>query len=212
MEPQKPNNSSENSHKKNEWVHFGLNLLNVLGILLTVWAFYWGFQSQIFTSETALRNFLGGLGAAAPVGFILIQIVQTVIPIIPGALTVPMGTMVFGMSYGFILNYTGIIIGSIINFLLARKFGRSFVELIIGEKQYDRYSNWLEENKRFEKIFTLAMFFPFSPDDIICYIAGLSKMTFKKYTTILVLGKPLSIFVYSYGVAKLLEFFFQIIA
>jgi uncharacterized membrane protein YdjX (TVP38/TMEM64 family) len=36
--------------------------------------------------------------------------------------------------------------------------------------------------------------------------------TFKKYTTILVLGKPLSIFVYSYGVAKLLEFFFQIIA
>lgn len=199
-----------NENKRNEWVSFALNALNVLGILLTVWALYWGFKSQLFTSEAALRQFLGNLGPSAPIGFVIIQIIQTVVPIIPGALTVPMGTLIFGMVNGFLLNFTGIIIGSVINFLLARKYGRTFVEMIIGDKQYHRYENYLEENNRFERFFTFMMFFPFSPDDILCYLAGLTSMSFKKYFFILLAGKPVSIFIYSYGVAKLLELLFHV--
>ena len=195
--------------KRKEMVQFGLNLFNLVGIGLTIYAFYWGFKSQIFTQEEALRNLLTTLGPAAPYGFILLQIIQTVIPIIPGALTIPMGTMIFGMSYGFVLNFIGIMLGSIMNFILARKFGRPLVEIIVAEKQFNKYITWLDEKNRFDKLFTFGMFFPFSPADFLCYLAGLSNISFYKYLLILSTGKPFTLFVYSYGTMGILTFFFQ---
>ena len=195
--------------KRKEMVQFGLNLFNLVGIGFTIYAFYWGFKSQIFTQEEALRNLLTTLGPAAPYGFILLQIIQTVIPIIPGALTIPMGTMIFGMSYGFVLNFIGIMLGSIMNFILARKFGRPLVEIIVAEKQFNKYITWLDEKNRFDKLFTFGMFFPFSPADFLCYLAGLSNISFYKYLLILSTGKPFTLFVYSYGTMGILTFFFQ---
>lgn len=151
--------------------------------MLTVWAFYWAYKNQLFTSTEALNQFLSSMGSAAPFGFIVIQIIQTVIPIIPGAITVPMGAIIFGPVYGLFLNVFAIIIGSILNFVLAKKYGQPFVERIIGEKKFARTVSWLDKDDKFEKWFTYAMFFPFSPDDILCYIAGLSKMSFKNISS-----------------------------
>lgn len=195
-----------------DWVHIGINFLNIIGVLLTVWAFYWAYKNQLFTSTEALNQFLSSMGSAAPFGFIVIQIIQTVIPIIPGAITVPMGAIIFGPVYGLFLNVFAIIIGSILNFVLARKYGQPFVERIIGEKKFARTVSWLDKDDKFEKWFTYAMFFPFSPDDILCYIAGLSKMSFKKYFLIILFGKPVSILLYSFGTVFVLEWLFIFLA
>src|SRR5699024_7238890 len=131
--------------------------------------------------------------------------------IIPGSLTIPLGAMIFGMGTGFLLNFIGIMIGSLINFVLARKFGRPLVEMIVSEKQMKKYTGWLEEKNRFDKLFTFAMFFPLSPDDFLCYLAGLSSITFKKFILILSTTKPVTLFIYSYGMVELLNYFFQFI-
>ena len=203
-----PQVNTQDKHK--EIIQFSLNLLNMIGVGLTVYALYWGFKSQVFTQEEALRDLLATMGPAAPYGFILIQIIQTVIPIIPGALTIPMGTMIFGMGYGFALNFIGIMIGSVMNFILARKFGRPLVEMIVDEKQFNKYVTWLDEKNRFDKLFTFGMFFPFSPADFLCYLAGLSNISFYKYLLILTTGKPFTLFVYSYGTMGMLTLFFQV--
>lgn len=198
--------------KQTDWVHIGINFLNIIGVLLTVWAFYWAYQNQLFTSTEALNQYLSSMGAAAPLGFIAIQIIQTVIPIIPGAVTVPMGAIIFGPAYGLFLNVFAIIIGSVLNFVLARRYGQPFVERIIGEKKFSKAISWLDKDDKFEKWFTFAMFFPFSPDDILCYIAGLSKLSFKKYFLIILFGKPVSIFLYSFGTVFVLEWLFIFLA
>ena len=95
---------------KNDTVRALLNSLNILGVLLTIYGLYWGYNQQIFTSEIALSNLLDTMGSAAPLAFILIQVIQTVVPIIPAALTIPMGAIIFGMGYGFYLNLIGIMI------------------------------------------------------------------------------------------------------
>lgn len=215
MEKQKSENSLEalfdlNENSKKDLVQLGLNVLNVLGILIVGLLFYLGFKYQIFTSEIALKNFLNALGPSAPIAFILIQIVQTVIPIIPGALTIPMGTMIFGVWNGFLLNFIGIMLGSMMNFFLARQFGKPLIQVLVPEKQYNKYIGWLDQPQRFGKLFTFAMFFPLSPDDFLCYLAGLSSLSFKKYLLILSTSKPLTLFIYSYGMAELLRFFFQL--
>lgn len=200
------------SISKKDFIRVLMNSLNVLGILLTIYALYWGYQQQIFTSETALRNLLERMGSAAPLGFIFIQIIQTVVPIIPAALTIPMGAIIFGMGYGFYLNFIGIMIGSIINFILSRKFGRPFVELLVDESKFRKYTRWLDDEKRFNKVFTFGMFFPMSPADLLCYIAGLSKISFRRYLVTLSLGKPLTLFIYSFGMTSLMNLVFQVIS
>lgn len=182
----------------------------MLGSLLALYGLYWGFTNQIFTSEAALRNFLETLGTAAPIGFILIQIIQTVVPVIPAAITIPMGILVFGGVPAFLLSFTGIMIGSVLNFLLARKFGRPLVEVLVSQQKFEKYTRWLENEKRFEKLFAFGMFFPLSPADLLCYIAGLSKLSFKKYLLILTLSKPPTLFLFSVGTTELVKFAFQL--
>lgn len=53
--------------------------------------------------------------------------------------------------------------------------------------------------------FALLIFLPVAPDDFLCYLAGISKMTVRKFAIIILLGKPLAILLYSMGVYQLLQ-------
>lgn len=55
--------------------------------------------------------------------FVFIQIVQVVIPIIPGGISCLAGVILFGAGMGFVYNYVGICIGSVIAFLIAKAYG-----------------------------------------------------------------------------------------
>ena len=144
-------------------------------------------------------------GIWGPLIFIFIQIIQCVIPIIPGGLSCVAGIILFGPFYGFIYNYIGILLGSLINFILARHYGKPLIETIVSKKTYNKYISWLDRGKHFDKLFALAIFMPVAPDDFLCMLAGLTKMTYKKFITIIVLGKPASLLVYSLGLTTALE-------
>ena len=112
----------------------------------------------------------------------------------------------FGGFQAFWYNYIGICIGSLLAFLIAQRVGRPALTLIASEKTYNRYIGWLEHNqKTFDKLFTTAIFLPVAPDDFLCYLAGMTKMTIKKFTIIILLGKPLAIAAYSMGLSLVLE-------
>lgn len=196
---------------KKQLLQYSLNILSVLVFLLGLYIVYLGFREEIFTSEEALRNFLEYVGPIAPYAFIFIQIIQVIIPVIPSTITIPLGAMVFGMGQGFLLNYVGIVIGSIVNFTLTRRFGWSLVETFVSEKNINKYRGWLKENNRFNKLFTFMMFFPLSPDDVFCYLAGLSTIPFKRFFLTLLAGKPLTILLYSYGMTALFNYIFQLL-
>jgi len=215
MKPQDSEPSSNSllkalGYTKKEFIDLSITLLNIIGLLAAFSFMYWGFKHNIFTSESALRDLLDTLGASAPYGFMLLQTVQTVIPIIPSSVTIPMGIIIFGASYGFLLNFVGVMIGSLINFILARKHGRPLVEMLVPKQKMAKYIGWLDEKSRFNKIFTFGMFFPISPANILCYLAGLSNMSFKRFFLTLSLGKPLTLFIYSYGLMTLIEGALQI--
>ena len=129
--------------------------------------------------------------------FFILQIVQVVIPIIPGGITTVVGFMAFGPVWGFILNYVGIIIGSIILFGLTKKYGRRFILLFVKEKQFEVYEQKLS-SPTYERFFILNMLSPVSPADILVMVTGLTKMTYRKFIVIILITKPLSIIAYSY--------------
>lgn len=188
-----------------------INILSILGILLTIVFGYMGYRAGLFTDEKALAAFLDSVGIMGPILFILIQIIQTVVPIIPGAVTCVAGIVIFGVFKGFAYNYIGIIIGSVINFYLARKYGRDFVRKIFNAGTYNKYIGWLDYGDRFEKLFTIGMIVPVSPADFLCYIAGLSKMKFSKYFFILAITKPFTLVIYTLGLKLLITSGFNFI-
>lgn len=57
------------------------------------------------------------------------------------------------------------------------------------------------------KLFAAAIFFPIAPDDLLCYLAGTTAMTWRQFLCVIVLGKPFSIALYSLGLTKLFQLF-----
>ena len=52
----------------------------------------------------------------------------------------------------------------------------------------------------------MAMLLPLFPDDFLCYLTGVSKMTAKRFIWIIVLGKPWCILAYSYNYTVILTY------
>ena len=182
------------------------NIASIVGILLAVGVCVYFWRMGIFTKPDAMQQYMAKQGVWAPLVFVIIQIVQVVIPIIPGGVSLAAGVVIFGPWYGFIYNYIGICIGSVFNFLLSRHFGRPFVEAIFSPRILKKYIGWLDKGKRFDTLFAWAIFLPVAPDDFLCMLAGISKMSFKKYVLIIILCKPASIFLYSIGLTTLLQY------
>ena len=192
-------------NKNNNSIDLYKKILLIVCMAITVVLTVIGYKKGIFTDETQMELFLNSCGIFAPLFFVFIQAVQVIIPILPGAVGCVYGVMFWGPLKGFIFNYIGICIGSIGAFLIARRFGQRLVIQMTGEKFYDKYSKYLEIENRFEKIFALLIFLPVAPDDFLCYLAGISKMDLKKFVTIILLGKPAAIFLYSMGLNTVLQ-------
>ncbi len=179
--------------------------ISIIVLIALVVSCVYGYKLGIFQSTDAFADFIVQVGYFAPLIFIIIQAVQVVLPVIPGGISSIAGIIIFGPVYGSIYNYIGIVIGSIINFLLARRYGKTLVQSVVSKKIYEKYMGWIEKGDRFDKLFTVAIFLPVGPDDFLCMLAGLTKMKLKKFVTIILLCKPLALLVYTLGFSALIN-------
>ena len=175
-----------------------------ISILLCLFMLQAGLKGN-FRSVDAFQAYIRGFGLFAPFVFVFIQAFQVVVPVLPGGLGCLVGVVLFGPVMGFVYNYVGICIGSLLAFAVARNCGRPLLSLLFSEKLIAKYSDWTERNDRFARLFALAIFFPVAPDDFLCYLAGTTSMTWRRFTTIILLGKPLSIALYSLGLTVLFQ-------
>lgn len=172
-------------------------VLGVLALLGSAILLIWLYRMGILNNTNALKDWVAQYRFLAPLLFVFIQIAQIVIPIIPGGVTTVAGAMIFGPVWGFIYNYISIVIGSVLLFLLVRKYGIAFILLFIKEDEFRKYEKRLS-NKTYERFFILCMISPVSPADILVMITGLTKMSLRRFLIIILLAKPFSIIGYSY--------------
>lgn len=176
-----------------------INRLTIVStIIIILLCIYW-YNLGIFSSQAAMEAYLADKQIMGPVIFILIQIIQVVIPIIPGGVSLLAGVVFFGAVPGFIYNYIGIVVGSLINFFLARYYGKSFILHIVSEESLEKYTKWTKNQKKFNWFFAICILAPVAPDDLLCLLAGLTEMKPWTYFWIIVLCKPWTIAAYSLG-------------
>lgn len=161
------------------------------------------FSSNISSVED-FQNLMVGYGIIGPLVLTLIQAFQVIVPVLPGYLGCAVGAMSYGTLIGFICNYVGISIGSIIAFLLAERFGKELIIEMFSKKTYEKWTRKIAEKKSYNSFLFVATLLPLFPDDFLCYFSGLIHMNRKQFIWIILLGKPWCILAYSiaFGLIK----------
>lgn len=173
-----------------------MTIMTVIITILLVAFIIYAVKMNLLTSPETLVNKIKSYGLIGPIIFLLIQIIQVIFPVIPGGASCLAGTLAFGPIEGFIYNYVGLTLGSIVAYLLSRNFGLPLIKKLFKKETIDKYLKYIKTEK-FEKIFFWGIFLPGAPDDLLCYISGISELTFRKFITIILIGKPLTLIFYS---------------
>ncbi len=161
--------------------------LFLLTFIIALVIIYWQPITKLFSEKENIQNFISNFGILAPLGFILIQIFQIIIAPIPAFATWVTSGYIFGWFWGSIYSLLGLIFGSVIVFYLVRIFGRPLVSKLIPEKIFKKF-DYLTGNKGV-LIFFIIFLLPFFPDDIIFYVAGLTKIPILSLVIIAFLGR-----------------------
>lgn len=184
--------------EKKTWVHRTIQVAPLVGLSIFFILIMYGYRHGIFQSADSLQQFMQQFGSYAIILFILIQIIQVIIPILPGGISSVAGMLMFGNVFGLLYSCIGLIIGEAIGFLFVRYYGTSFVRFILSPKKFQKFEQLvIEKTNNIKKVLIVTLLLPFAPDDLICLVAGLTKLSFREYMQIVILLKPWSVAVYS---------------
>ncbi len=154
---------------------------------------------KIVSDEQLFREFLERAGVWMSIVFIALQFLQVVILPIPSTVTVVAGSALFGPLLGSVYSLIGILLGSFTAFAIGRLAGYRVVAWLVGKETLDK---WLSKVKGKDKIFLSAMFLlPVFPDDVLCFVAGLSTMSFGLFAIVIAISRVLAVFTTSYSVS-----------
>lgn len=149
-----------------------------------------------FSDFDALKSYIIGSGFWGVAIFIGLTVFQVVVLPIPEAVTILLGVAIYGPTMSFILSVIGTLIGSLISFALGKFFGRKLCNWMFGEENTEKYAKIVDEKGRV--LFILMLLFPAFPDDMLCMIAGITKMSVAYFTAVCLLTRPVMIGITAY--------------
>lgn len=187
--------------KSNKNFIYKLFFIFIVFIMLVTCGLYFlkssGFLDKI-DSVSDFREYIESYNDYAVILFILVQLLQVVILPIPSFITVGAGVLLFGPFRGAIYSTIGIIIGSLIAFFIGRVFGAKVAKWLVGEKELKK---GLKAIKGKDKIVLTAMFlFPFFPDDVLCFVAGMTTMSSLFFVIMITITRVITVFASSYSI------------
>lgn len=169
----------------------------VLGLLTSAIYLFVQNYSYSLTSPEDLKELIESFQGAGVLVFIGLVFVQVVVFFIPGEFLQAAGGYIYGVVIGSIISIVGILLGSIVVFLLARKLGVPFLSTIISQKKLEQFRGVFnkggESSKDHSRRIRLLVFFiyfiPGFPKDAIAYIAGITDMKFKDFIIASMIGR-----------------------
>lgn len=164
-----------------------LLLLIVIGIPLSIYLNHPEILDH-FRSLDALNAFLERYKTAGIFVYLILQIIQILVPVIPGqALQLAAGYMYYFLL-GLVLTLLGISLGTVISFTLARFLGHDAMVLIFGEERMREYVVKLNSKRSYLVIFLLYLM-PGFPKDFICFAAGVSEIRLIPFLFLSLIGR-----------------------
>jgi len=147
-------------------------LILILMYLILLFVFnYFGITREQF------QSFLAPLGLWGVIIAFVLQITTSLTPLPDSPLA--FATMVlYGPVIGFITIFSGMFVATILNYFIAKRYGKNYVKKLFAEIDIDieTYNNKVS----FEQLILLR-YFSFVSIDIVSYIASFSGVSFVKF-------------------------------
>lgn len=170
-------------------LHNKSKILIVLGLIVIV-TITIGFSIPFINhidNPDRLRILLESYKGFAPIMFILLTIIQVLIPFIPGEPFELLAGYLFGSIKGALICLISSSIASIVIILLVRKYGTRLVHVFFKEKEHKKL-DFLKTKKAFF-IYSLLFILPGTPKDLLCYVGGLAKFDLIPLIIVTTLGR-----------------------
>lgn len=135
-----------------------------------------------FASIEDARAWFESFGAWAWIIFFLIQLLQVIILPIPAQVTTVAGIAFLGPWKTFFISSVAVMLGSFIAFAFGKFFGIKIAYKIAKKETVDKYRELL--NKKGRMILPIMFLFPLFPDDLLCFIAGTTTMSWLYFSII----------------------------
>ena len=173
MEMIKKENTCESGKNKesvwNQLIHYATILVFIVALCFFVVLTKAFFDGE-FDSVQSFQMYIGKFGVFAPFFLIIFQAAQVILPVLPGLFGCAVGSVMFGPAVGFLCSYVGIAAGSILAFVLGRKYGKPLIELLFPPEKYSKWAAWASKSKSYTAFLFMAMLLPLFPDDYLCYL------------------------------------------
>ncbi|HSK18378.1 MAG TPA: VTT domain-containing protein [Longimicrobiales bacterium] len=117
--------------------------------------------------------------------FLLVVVIEVVVAPIPGGAVGYLGAARFGFWQAWPLLYIGNVIGTVLVFFLARRYGAPVFEEQVAQKTRDRYNRLLDSHP---VLLWFVYAIPVVPVDVLSVLAGLSNMRPRRFFLIALTG------------------------
>jgi uncharacterized membrane protein YdjX (TVP38/TMEM64 family) len=137
------------------------------------------------SSVGPLEEIIASWGSWGPAASIALMIAHSFIPF-PAELLAIANGMLFGITLGTLLTWTGAMLGALSAFALARWFGQELVRPLLGERRWHRMQGWIARGGASGLI--VARLIPVISFNLINYAAGLAGVGWWTFTWTTALG------------------------
>ncbi|MBC8112559.1 MAG: TVP38/TMEM64 family protein [Verrucomicrobia bacterium] len=144
-----------------------------------------GFEVLVDSDQERARNWIGNFGVAGPFIIILGITVQMFLFIVPNVLLLMIAIISYGPIWGSLISLVGVFASSTLGYLIGQYLGPVTVNKILGDKTKNKITGFLQEYGfaaiAITRVSSLS-------NDSLSIVAGLLKMSYKKYIAATMLG------------------------
>ncbi|RLC67158.1 MAG: hypothetical protein DRI48_03030 [Chloroflexi bacterium] len=153
-----------------------VTLLITLVALVSAALWYWREPLRtFFGNQELVRDWITDFGPWGPVVSIALNVAQVLVAPIPGQLLGLVNGYLYGMWPGLLYSMIGLTLGTALAMGLGRWFGRPLVRRLVNPKTLARWDRIAD--RQGPRFFFLVFLLPFLPDDVTCFIVGLSPLS-----------------------------------
>jgi uncharacterized membrane protein YdjX (TVP38/TMEM64 family) len=180
-------NKKQLSRKQQKTIGIAAIVIAVIATALIIWLA--GVPLIKFASEPEkFRQWVNENGIASRFAYVGMVILQVVIAVLPGEPFEIAAGYAFGAVEGTVLCLAAATLGSIIVFMLVRRFGVPLVEIFFSKDKLERI-NFLKSSPKRDFIFFIVFMIPGTPKDLLSYFAGLTDISLTHWLLICSVGR-----------------------
>jgi uncharacterized membrane protein YdjX (TVP38/TMEM64 family) len=164
----------------------------VIVIVAALWTWrepLWGF----FSNRERIQAWVADFGPWGPLASISLNVAQVLLAPVPGQFVGLANGYLYDVWLGTLYSMAGLLIGTTLAMNLGRWFGRPLVERLVDSETLTRWDRLTD--RRGPLFFFLVFLFPLLPDDVACFLIGLSSLSIPRMLLLLTPARLPGVFV-----------------